>query len=101
MGDNMSNFYRKSKKEFKKYIKKNPYITRDEWNEYAKKNGFYSAFTLQTHEINDIMIEKLNKQNKDVFQYLKELFIIMPRPRLIFFKRIKRLKELEGKNEQN
>ncbi len=43
------NFYKKSLKEFKKVIRKNKNITREEWDKYAMENGFFSAFTLEAH----------------------------------------------------
>ena len=46
----MIDYYKKSKKEFKKYIKKNPNCSEEEWNEYAHKNCLFSSFTLQCHK---------------------------------------------------
>lgn len=45
----MINYYRKSKKEFKKYIKKNPHYSKEEWDKYAQENNLFSAFTLECH----------------------------------------------------
>lgn len=49
-GDNMINYYKQSKKAFKKYIIENQYTTREEWDEYAHKNCLFSAFALECHK---------------------------------------------------
>lgn len=82
------NFYKKSKKEFKRYIRENPYISRNEWDNYAQKHCLASSITLEAHELTDETIEILNKQNKDRFEFLKELFIIIPSKELRFFNKI-------------
>ena len=46
---NMKNYYKKSKKEFIKFIKKNPYSSQKIWDEYAHENCLFSAFTLECH----------------------------------------------------
>lgn len=46
----MKNYYKKSKKAFKEYVKKNPNCSKDKWDKYAQENGLFSAFTLQTHK---------------------------------------------------
>ena len=43
------NIYKRSIKEFKKIIKKNPSITKDEWDNYAADNILYSSITLEAH----------------------------------------------------
>ena len=43
------NYYKKSLKEFKKVIRKNKNMTREEWDKYAMENGFFSALTLEAH----------------------------------------------------
>lgn len=43
------NYYKKSLKEFKRVLKKNKNITRDEWNKYAIENNLFSSFTLEAH----------------------------------------------------
>lgn len=78
----MKNYYKKSKKEFIKYIKKNPYTTREEWDEYAHKNCLFSALTLCSHEITENTLEILQRQSKNEFEFLKEMFIIIPDRRL-------------------
>ncbi len=45
----MLNCYKKSKKEFKRYIKKNPNCVKEEWDNYAHKNNLFSSFTLECH----------------------------------------------------
>lgn len=89
-GDHM-NFYKKSKKEFKRCIRENPYLNREEWDRYAQKNCLASSVTLEAHELTDETIEILNKQNKDRFEFLKELFIIIPSKELRFFNKIIRV----------
>lgn len=41
--------YKRSFKEFKKIIKKDPNITKDEWDIYATENMLYSSITLEAH----------------------------------------------------
>ncbi|MCI8486093.1 MAG: hypothetical protein HFJ20_03170 [Clostridia bacterium] len=43
------NYYKKSLKEFKRKLKENKNITREEWDKYAMENGFFSALTLEAH----------------------------------------------------
>lgn len=71
----MMNFYKKSKKSFIKNIKRNPYITREEWNNYAHENNYCGAFTLEANEISDETLEKLYEQDKDVFEFLKDILL--------------------------
>ena len=33
----MLNYYKESKNQFRKYIKQNPFCTREEWDNYANK----------------------------------------------------------------
>lgn len=46
----MINYYKRSEKAFREYVKQNPQCTRDEWDKYAQKNCLFSAFTLATHK---------------------------------------------------
>lgn len=46
----MKNFYKKTRKEFKRILKKNKNITYHEWNDYAHENGFFSSITIMSHE---------------------------------------------------
>jgi len=46
----MKNFYKKTKKEFKRMIKKNKNMTYHEWNDYAHENEFFSSITIMSHE---------------------------------------------------
>lgn len=43
------NYYKKSLKEFKRKLKENKNITREEWDKYAYENCLFSAFTLEVH----------------------------------------------------
>ena len=45
----MKNYYKKSKKEFIKFIKKNPSCSQKIRDEYAHENCLFSAFTLECH----------------------------------------------------
>lgn len=46
----MINYYKRSLKEFKRYVKNNPKVNRDEWDNYAHNNCLFSAFTLACHK---------------------------------------------------
>ena len=46
----MINYYKKSEKVFKEYIKENPDCTKEGWDKYAQENCLFSAFTLATHK---------------------------------------------------
>jgi hypothetical protein len=97
----MINYYEKSKKEFIKYIKKNPYVTREEWDEYAHQNCLFSALTLCSHEITENTLEILQKHSKNEFEYLKEMFIIIPDKRFIILKnKIKRIIKLKKEDKK-
>ena len=63
---NMKNYYKESKKEFKKYIKKNPDCTREEWDNYAQENCLFSAFTLECH-VNANTFEELKRKLRRLF----------------------------------
>ena len=41
--------YKRSFKEFKRIIRKNPNITKDDWDIYAAENMLYSSITLEAH----------------------------------------------------
>lgn len=43
------NYYKKSLKEFKRKLRENKNITREEWDKYAHENCLVSAFTLEAH----------------------------------------------------
>ncbi|MCI8616831.1 MAG: hypothetical protein HFJ60_00970 [Clostridia bacterium] len=97
---NMKNYYRESKKEFKKYIRKNPYCTRNEWDNYAHENCLFSAFTISCHELTDNTLKILEKNNTNEFEFLKELYIIIPNPKIrIFFKKFRKILKLKEKEE--
>ena len=44
------NYYLKSLREFKRVLKKNKNITKEEWDKYANENIFFSSITLQAHK---------------------------------------------------
>lgn len=46
------NYYLRSLKEFKRKLKENREITKEEWDKYAHENYFFSSITLQAH--NDV-----------------------------------------------
>nr|DAF28786.1 MAG TPA: hypothetical protein [Caudoviricetes sp.]DAW54876.1 MAG TPA: hypothetical protein [Caudoviricetes sp.] len=97
----MINYYEKSKKEFIKYIKKNPYTTQTEWDKYAHKNYLFSAITLCSHEITDNTLEMLQKHSKSEFEYLKEMFIIIPDKRFKILKnKINKIKEIKKREKK-
>ena len=43
------NIYKRSFKQFKKIVRKNPTITKEEWDQYAMENILYSFITLEAH----------------------------------------------------
>lgn len=43
------NYYKKSLKEFKRKLKENKNITKEEWDKYAEENCLFSSFTLEVH----------------------------------------------------
>ena len=97
----MKNYYKKSKKEFKKYIKKNPYASKEEWDEYAHKNCLFSALTLCSHEITENTLEILQRQSKNEFEFLKEMFIIIPDRRFeIFITKIRKIRKLKKERKE-
>lgn len=95
------NFYKRSKRAFKKYIKQNPYATKEEWDNYAHKNCLASAFTLECHEITDETLKLLIMRNKDRFEFLKEIFIIIPPKSLKKVEKLYRLKVGDTKEDEN
>lgn len=98
-GDYMINYYDRSKKEFKKYIKENPYCTKEEWDNYAHKNNLFSAFTLECHEITNEGLQQLVRKKEDVFEFLKSFFIIIP-PRIVrHFKKIIEINKKVGETD--
>lgn len=42
--------YKNTRKELIKILKKNKNISYQEWNEYAYKNGYFSAIVIMDHE---------------------------------------------------
>lgn len=97
----MLNYYKRSRKTFKKYIKQNPYCTKEQWDKYAHDNCLFSAFTIECHEIPDNTLKQLLEENEDIFEFLKELFIIIPPKEIkVFNKIIKLNKENKRKREK-
>ncbi len=74
----MINYYKKSKKAFKEFVKKNPHSTKEEWEQYAQENCLFSANTLMFHLLDDDLIKYLNKKNINKFEYLKDMFLVIP-----------------------
>ena len=77
-GDNMINYYKKSIKVFKNYIKQNPYATKEEWDKYAQDNNLFSSQTLMFHLFHEDLVKYLNKKQIEKFEYLKNMFLIIP-----------------------
>lgn len=96
----MKDYFKESKKEFIKYIKKNPFCSISEWDNYAEENGYYTAITLMSHIFTDETWELIKKKDSDQFLYLKELYIIMPDKPLLFLKKIIRYNNKEAQNER-
>jgi len=98
----MINYYKKNIKEFKRYIKKNPNCSREEWDKYAQENCLYSANTLMFHLLHDDLIIYLNKKNINKFKYLKNMFLWIPfKYRDIrIFKAIIKIKNINTKEEK-
>lgn len=57
------NYYKKSLKEFKRKLRENKNITREEWDMYAHENCLFSSFTLEAHNNVD-NFEDLKKECK-------------------------------------
>lgn len=77
-GDNMINYYKRSEREFVKFIKENQSCTKEEWDKYAQDNCLFSANTLMFHLLHEDLIKYLNKKNKNKFEYLKDMFLLIP-----------------------
>lgn len=63
----MINYYKKSLKELKKYVRKNKKITREEWDEYAHNNCLFSAFTIACHKDAYSFKELIRKMKRNIF----------------------------------
>lgn len=74
----MINYYKRSEKAFREYVKQNPYCTKQEWDTYAQKNCLFSANTLMFHLFHEDLIKYLNKKNINKFEYLKNMFLFIP-----------------------
>lgn len=102
----MINYYKKSKKEFVKFIKLNPRCTKEEWDKYAQDNCFFSANTLMFHLLHNDLIKYLNKKNMNKFEYMKNMFLVVPvqhRDNKIFstFLKINKINTKEKKVKEN
>ncbi len=58
------NYYKKSLKEFKRKLKENKNITKEEWDKYAHENCLFSVFTLMAHA------------DVERFEELKKMYIL-------------------------
>lgn len=74
----MLNYYNKSEKAFKEYIRINPYCSKEDWDKYAQDNCLFCANTLMFHLFHDDLIKYLNKRNINKFEYLKNMFLFVP-----------------------
>ena len=59
----MTNYYKKSEKAFKEFVKKKAQCTKEEWDEYAQDNCLFSANTLMFH-VDAKSFEDLKKKYK-------------------------------------
>lgn len=97
----MKTYFKESEEEFIKYIKKNPFCTIQQWDDYAEENRYFTAITLMSHIFTDETWELIKKKDLDPFLYLKELYIIMPDEPLHFIKKIIRYNNKETQNERD
>lgn len=97
----MRSYLKENEKEFIKYIKKNPFCTREEWDNYAKNNGLYSANTLRAHLITEETEELIKKTNTDSFNFIKEMYIIIPSKPIHLLKRISNYNKRAQQHERN
>jgi len=70
----------KSFEELEKKLKENEYLTVDEWNSYAQKNGLFSSTTIIAHlslhtfeDIKNKIVKSNNKINKEIEKVREEL----------------------------
>ena len=56
-------WYQRSEDEFIRKLRENPRMTRDEWEEYAHANYFFSSFTLAAHILTEWEWEEISKKN--------------------------------------
>lgn len=97
----MRSYLKENEKEFIKYIRKNPFCTREEWDNYAKNNGLYSANTLRAHLITEETEDLIKKTNTDSFNFIKEMYIIMPSKPIHLLKRISNYNKRAQQHERN
>lgn len=84
----MESYFEECEEEFVKYIKKNPFCTVQQWDDYAEANGLYSANTLRAHIITEETADLIKKLNADTFTYMKEIYIILPSKPIHLLKKI-------------
>ena len=51
--------YKKSLKKFRRIVKRNHHLTREEWDRFARLNNCYSALTLEARK--DITFEQMKE----------------------------------------
>ena len=98
----MLNYYKKSEKAFKEYVKRNPNCSKEEWDKYAQENCLFSANTLMFHLFHDDLLDCLNKKKINKFEYLKNMFFWIPiqyRKRGVF-KAILKMRNINTKEEK-
>jgi len=97
----MESYFKESKEEFIKYIKKNPFCTREEWDYYAESNRLYSSNTLRAHIISEETENLIKKTDADTFNFMKEMYIIMPSKPIHLFKKISDYNKKVQQHERN
>lgn len=98
---NMKDYYKKSQKEFIKYIKENPYCTREDWDNYAHENCLFSSFTLSCHEITNSTLKTLQRQSINEFEFLKEKYIIIPKTKIkTLINKVRKVLNLKEKEQE-
>lgn len=84
-------WYQRSKDEFLRKLRENPRMSREEWEEYAHNNCYFSSFTLAAHILTDWEWEKISR--KRIGFYEPMINKLMP----IIIKKEKRKWFLNGK----
>ena len=74
----MINYYKRSIKAFKEFVKKDPSCTKAEYDKYAQDNCLFCSNTLMFHLFHDDLVNFLNKKNINNFEYLKSMFLLIP-----------------------
>lgn len=97
----MEDYFKESKKEFIKYIKKYPFCTVSQWDYYAEANRLYSANTLRAHIITEETADLIRKINADTFTYMKEIYIILPSKPIHLIQKISDYNKRKIQHERN